>query len=133
MELDAAAAGSFAGTIHLLSNDADEGSFDIGLSGTVNQPVVRVPEIRVWGNGVELTSGDAVSFGSPLVGTPVTETFTIQNVGDGDLALSPVDPSSLPAGFSLMQGLGPKPEKNGCTRIPKSPRQCLSRGVSSMS
>jgi hypothetical protein len=106
VQLDATTAGAFGGTIHVLSNDSDEGSFDIGLSGTVTQPVVRVPETRLWGNGVELTSGDAVSFGSPLVGSPVTETFTIQNVGDGDLVLSPIDPSSLPAGFSLVQLLG---------------------------
>src|SRR5262245_14777047 len=103
VQLSAAAAGSFGGTIHVLSNDADEGSFDIGLSGTVTQPV---PEIRVWSNSGELTSGDAVSFGSPLVGSPVTQTFTIRNVGDGDLVLSSIDPSSLPAGFSLAQGLG---------------------------
>ncbi|MBW8885527.1 MAG: choice-of-anchor D domain-containing protein, partial [Planctomycetia bacterium] len=106
VQLDATTAGSFGGTIHVLSNDADEGSFDIGLTGTVTQPIVRVPEIRVWGNGVELASGDAVSFGSPLVGSPMQETFTIQNVGDGDLVLSSLDPSSLPAGFSLVQGLG---------------------------
>jgi hypothetical protein len=106
VQLDATTAGSFGGTIHLLSNDADESSFDIVLGGTVTQPIITVPEIRIWGNAVELTSGDTVSLGSTLVGTPVTETFTIQNVGDGDLLLSPIDSSALPAGFSLVQGLG---------------------------
>src|SRR5207244_1830748 len=106
VQLDATAAGSFGGTIHLPSNDADEGSFDIGLSGAVTEPIITAPEIRVWSNGIELTSGDTASFSSTLLGTPVTETFTIQNVGDGDLVLSSVDPSALPAGFSLVQGLG---------------------------
>src|SRR5689334_1701310 len=106
VQLDATAAGSFAGTIHLLSNDADEGSFDIGLDGTVTAPVITVPEIRIWSDSTELTSGDAVSFGPTLLGTTVTHTFTIQNTGDGDLLLSQLDPSVLPAGFTLVQGLG---------------------------
>jgi hypothetical protein len=105
VQLDATTAGSFSGTIRLLSNDADEGTFGIGLNGTVTQPIVTAPEIRVWGNAVELSSGDTISLGQTLVGAPVTETFTIQNVGDGDLVLSPIDSTMLPGGFSLVQGL----------------------------
>jgi hypothetical protein len=90
VRLDATTAGTFGGTIHVLSNDADEGSFDIVLGGTVTQPIVLVPEIRVWGNGTELSSGNSFSFGSTLLGTPVTATFTVQNVGNGDLVVQPV-------------------------------------------
>jgi hypothetical protein len=106
VQLDAAATGSFGGTIHLLSNDADESIFDIVLGGTVTAPIITAPEIRIWGNAVELASGDTVSLGNTLVGTPITETFTIQNVGDGDLVLTAIDPSMLPVGFSLLQTLG---------------------------
>ena len=30
------------------------------------QPIVLTPEIRVWGNALELTSGNTFSFGSTL-------------------------------------------------------------------
>lgn len=106
VQFDATLVGAFSGTLHLLSNDADEGSFDIVVGGTVTQPIITAPEIRVWGHGTEMTSGDSLSFGTPLLGTSATKIFTIQNVGDGDLVLSPIDPSALPNGYSLVQGLG---------------------------
>jgi hypothetical protein len=106
VQLDATTAGSFGGAIHLLSNDADEGSFQILLNGAATQPIVTAPEIRVWANGLELTSGDLLSFGATLLGTPVTKQFTLQNVGDGDLVLSDFNSTALPAGFLLVQGLG---------------------------
>jgi hypothetical protein len=106
LQLDATTDGTFSGTIHVLSNDADEGSFDIVLDGSVTTPIITAPEIRLWGNATELASGDCVTFGPTLIGTTVSRTFTIQNVGDGDLALSSLDPASLPPGFLLAQALG---------------------------
>jgi hypothetical protein len=43
IQLDAAAAGSPGGVIHLVSNDADEGSFDLTLTATVTDPVPPPP------------------------------------------------------------------------------------------
>jgi hypothetical protein len=104
VQLDALLAGSFDGAIHLLSDDADESCFDIALSGTVAEP--PTPEITVYDGPIELTLGDSVPFGTTLLGNAVTRTFTIQNVGNADLVLQQVVDSDLPAGFSLVQGLG---------------------------
>src|SRR5262249_19234032 len=54
----------------------------------------------------ELQTGGTVDFGTTQVGTAVTRIVTITNVGDADLVLSPIDPSTLPAGFSLVSNLG---------------------------
>src|SRR5439155_22199794 len=101
VRLDATARGTFGGTLHVLSNDADEGSFDVALSGAVT-----APEIQVLADGTDLASGDTVNFGPTPVGMPVTRTITIHNAGDGDLAVSAVDASSFPAGFTLVDTFG---------------------------
>ncbi|HMC12044.1 MAG TPA: choice-of-anchor D domain-containing protein, partial [Pirellulaceae bacterium] len=100
VQLDAAAPGTFGGTIHVLSNDLDTSSFDIGLRG-----VVTAPEIRVFASGVELTSGDLFHF-TTVVGAPVTQSFTIQNSGDGALVLTPLAGGSLPHGYTLVSDFG---------------------------
>jgi hypothetical protein len=79
----------------------DESSFDIVLSG-----VATAPEISVWVGGTDVASGGAIDFGTTEVGAPVTRTVTVTNVGNGDLVLSPIDPNTLPAGFSLVSDLG---------------------------
>ena len=54
----------------------------------------------------ELQSGETVDFGATQTGTSVLRTVTVTNVGDANLSLSPIDPSTLPAGFSLVSDLG---------------------------
>src|SRR5262249_52682647 len=92
---------TFGGTIHVLSNDPDEGSFDIGLHG-----VVTAPEIRVFAGSTELASGGSFNFGTTLVGAPVSQTFTIQNAGDGNLVVTSLAGGALPPGFSLVSDVG---------------------------
>src|SRR5439155_9640624 len=94
VQFDATSHGTFGGMLHVLSNDADEGSFDVNLSAAAT-----VPEICVFAGSTELANGDAVSFGSTPVGTHVSKTFTIQNAGDGNLVVSGFNGSALPAGY----------------------------------
>jgi len=65
---------------------------------------VPAPEVQVQAGGVELTDGSgAVDFGGTLVGTPVSQTISVTNVGTLDLALGTI---SLPNGYSLVSGFG---------------------------
>jgi hypothetical protein len=74
----------------------------------------NTPEIEVRDSSTTIpTSSGAVSFGSTLVGTPLTRTFTIQNVGTSTLALTL--PVSLPAGFSLPASFGSTALASGAT------------------
>src|SRR5262249_35967018 len=94
VQIDAAPARTDGAVIHIRSSDPNTGSFDVTLSG-----VVTAPEIRVFAGGRELQSGDPLNFGITVLGTPVTQTITIQNSGNGNLLVTPLDSSSLPAGF----------------------------------
>jgi len=100
VQLDAAVSGEFGGTIHILNSDGDEGSFDLLLNG-----VVTAPEISVLSGSTELISGGTIDFGATQTGSPVTRTVTVTNVGNANLVLSPIDPNTLPAGFSLVNNI----------------------------
>jgi len=70
--------------LHISSNDADEGIFDINLIGNG----IPVPGISVTRNdGTRLISGSGnIPFANTIVGTPaVAENLTIQNLGQVDL------------------------------------------------
>ena len=65
----------------------------------------HAPEIEVNVGGADVADGTGlVDFGSTLVGTPITQTITVGNVGTLDLALSAT--INLPAGYSLVSGFG---------------------------
>ena len=93
--------GPFGGVLHVLSNDADEGSFDVNLSGAVT-----APEIRVFAGSTELVTAMRLISAPRRWERRSLQTFTIQNAGDGNLFVSGVSSSSLPAGFSLVTGFG---------------------------
>ena len=101
IRLDATTFGTFTGGVHLLSNDADEGSFDLNLTGTA-----LAPEITLRLGGANVTDGQAIDFGTVTVGNAVTRTFTIVNDGNDTLALNAINPAGLPAGFTLLANLG---------------------------
>ena len=62
------------------------------------------PEVQVLDGAADLTDGvGSIAFGTTPVGTPLTRTFTVRNLGTADLTLGT---PSLPAGFSLASGLG---------------------------
>lgn len=94
VNLNAAVAGTFAGSVVVQCNDLDEAAFDFPVTGTA-----VTPEIAVHLNdaaGPEITDGQVgqVDFGRHVQGTPGTRTFTIANIGTaelivGDIAVSP--------------------------------------------
>jgi hypothetical protein len=103
IRLDAAAEGYFGGDVSFATNDSDEDPFDFHVHGNVVPPA---PEISVsaeddYGSTYELYSGSNwVYFDSTAEGAPVSETFTIENTGTGDLTLD-ANSLSVPDGFSV--------------------------------
>ena len=75
--------GTKTGELHIASNDAAQNPFDVSLIGTGIAPV---PEIAVQQPlNSNLPDGGSRSFGSVLVGTNKSLTFTIRNLGMADL------------------------------------------------
>jgi 5'-nucleotidase len=64
------------------------------------------PEIAVsLGGAIDIPDGTGtVDFGATTVGTPITKTFVIDNLGTVNLTLT--EPISLPSGFSLVSSFG---------------------------
>jgi hypothetical protein len=56
------------------------------------------PEINLLNEGMELPHGGSVDFGSTTVDSPVSRTFTVQNLGNATLTLGALN---VPAGFSV--------------------------------
>ena len=103
IQLDATQAGSFSGDLSFADNDPNNDPFLCTVTGTVNSPS---PTIEVLSGSTVLVneavqSGNAVNFGSTAQGTPVEQTFTVENTGAAALTLDP-DSLSLPDGFSLV-------------------------------
>ncbi len=66
--------------------------------------LVLAPEVQVQVAGANVADGTgSVDFGSTVVGSPLTRTFTVANAGTLDLALGSI---TLPSGFSLFAGFG---------------------------
>jgi S-layer homology domain len=62
-------------------------------------------EIQVMDGATDIPDGSGtVDFGTVSVGTPLTKTFTVTNIGTADLTLT--EPISVPAGFSLVSSFG---------------------------
>ncbi len=70
-----------------------------GIGGLPTGPVTQISD-----GGTVITDGGSDSFGTALVGSPTTRTFTVKNTGGDTLTLS--DPIALPAGFSLASDFG---------------------------
>ncbi len=72
--------------LHIANNDSDENPFDITITGTGTVVVVGAPEIAVAQPvGSNINDGGSKNFGSVLVGTNTSLTFTITNLGTADL------------------------------------------------
>jgi len=70
-------------------------------------PATPQPEIGLSVGGAGLISGQGViNFGAAALGAPQTRVFTVTNHGSATLTLSALNPSGIPAGFSLVQNLG---------------------------
>ncbi len=104
VRMDATAAGSYSGVIRFTSNDADEATYDINVSGTVVPP--PTPEVMVLLGGTDFADGGSISFGTTNLGTYVDKTLTIRNDGNAALTLQQIDTTTLPAGFSIVTNIG---------------------------
>ncbi|HOX02772.1 MAG TPA: choice-of-anchor D domain-containing protein [Verrucomicrobiota bacterium] len=109
VRLDAAATGTYAGDVSFGNNDSNENPFNFRITGEVAPVVVLVPEVEVMGNSVVIEDGDAspstadhTDFGSTMVGTAVTRTFTVKNVGTAALTTSGL---TVPSGYTVTEGL----------------------------
>jgi len=82
------------GSLTLSSQPAYDNLISRGWTIDVAAPVVPGPEINVTGIGQSIPNGNApiisddTDFGKVAIGTPITHTFTIENLGDSDLTLS---------------------------------------------
>ena len=78
--------------IQVTNDDSDEANYTFAVRGTGQ---TSPQEINIQGNSVDIVSGDdtpdvtdGTDFGTIILGTPVTNTFTIQNTGGADLNVS---------------------------------------------
>ena len=96
IKLLAASVGKSEGVLQFKTNDSDELTWKLNIDGTV----VGIPEIRMFFNNQELSLDGNHSFGSTPFGTPVEQSFEINNLlGTVSLELSDL---VLPAGFELV-------------------------------
>jgi hypothetical protein len=73
-----------AAALHIANNDSDENPFDIAVTGVGT--VVAGPEIVVEQPlGVNIADGGSKDFGPVFAGGNSSLTFTIRNIGNGDL------------------------------------------------
>lgn len=105
VRLDSAVVGTKSGDITISSNDANEGTFNFAVTGTVNAPPT-FPNIQVTGSGILIADGDSTpsatdgtDFGNvTLSGSQASRTFSVSNAGDAPLLISSV---AVPAGFTI--------------------------------
>lgn len=81
------------GTINIMSNDADEATYDFALEGLA----VATPEVSIEGNTIEIIDGDMTpgtanntDFGSVNTGSFIIKHFTIRNTGVGNLNIATI-------------------------------------------
>jgi hypothetical protein len=99
VRLNATAPGTYSGKLSFSTNDSSASTFDFTLSGTVTPKPVPKIQVLLGTTGIADGTGSA-AFSNTKVGTPITKTFTIKNVGNANLVLT--TPISVPAGFMLV-------------------------------
>jgi hypothetical protein len=104
VRLDAADVGPISGELDIANNDLDEGLLPLNLSGVINAP--PAPEIDLQFQGQSIFDGGTLNFGTTLQDVAVTVTITITNLGSTWLHLTPLNPASMPSGYSLLSNIG---------------------------
>ncbi len=102
LQLNAAAAGSYAGSLSFNTNDPNNAVFQVNLSGTVLLDTSgSSPQVQVSVGGQPLSAGGMVAFCPAAPGDAVSVVLSISDLGSAALTL---DPGSLvaPAGFSIV-------------------------------
>lgn len=81
------AIGEESGSLEIVSNDADQPSFVLNVSGFGIETDVAAPSMVVSFNNQEVSSDTTVDFGTTVLGETKNATFLIANVGDAPLNL----------------------------------------------
>jgi hypothetical protein len=98
VQLDADSEDTFGGTLKFDSNDGDESPFDFQITGRAS--LIPAAEIEVLSVTKLINSRQTiVDYGSNIVGSDISKTFTVRNIGMATLALSELE---LPPGFRLV-------------------------------
>ena len=99
VRLDAAATGTYQGTVSFANNDGDENPYSFSIDGHVSQTAAEIDVRKPDGSQLDDGTG-TLTFGTALVGTNISRTFAINNTGTGELVLDPQS-LSVPAGFTV--------------------------------
>lgn len=92
--------GTHTATLTIESDDFDEGTYTIKLTGQGANPEINVQTQ----SGVSQASGSSIGMGTYTLGeTPITQTLTIQNTGSVPLTLTEQPSTTGNAGFSVTQ------------------------------
>ena len=103
IQLSGGSVGVFTETLTILSDDADEASFDFPVTGDIR--ATAEPEIAIYVgsdvSGIQLADGQAtaIDFGSEVMGVDITQQFTIENRGTATLNISDITVSG--SAFSI--------------------------------
>lgn len=93
IEMSAAAAGTYSGSVSATTSDLTQNPYSFNISGSVTDPAAQV---QVLENGAGVAQ---VDFGSTTLNTAVTRTLTINNPGNAALQLSNLQ---VPNGFTVL-------------------------------
>ncbi len=96
IQFSAAGVGDFEGVLRFATDDKDENPYEFTMKGKVLPK--PEPEIEVSENSIRTPNHGTSDFGSTTIGTPVTKTFTVRNIGTAVLELSNLN---LPGSCSL--------------------------------
>jgi hypothetical protein len=91
----------YAGGFHINNT----GDATVGHLGSIARCTLAIPEIQVLDGAADIPDGTGVvEFGTTPVGVPIEGTFTVHNIGTGDLTLD--EPIAIPPGFSISSSFG---------------------------
>jgi hypothetical protein len=99
LQIDAAAPGTFAGSVAIASDDLDEPVFEFPVAGTVVSPEIAVHDGDAAAPELADGQGTPVGFGRNVQGTPATRPFTVTNTGTAGLLISGV---TVPPGYTAL-------------------------------
>ncbi|WP_303312007.1 choice-of-anchor D domain-containing protein [Hymenobacter sp. BT730] len=71
-----------------LLNDSGQNPYTLNISASVQEPEPVVPEINVKEGSTSYAAGSTFSFSTTEVGSTTNATFTIENLGNGELNLT---------------------------------------------
>ena len=100
LQLDTATPGQAGGLVSFSTNDTNVDYFTFAISGSVAVPEI---DVRAYANPITDEDTEPIDFGTVMLGDDgPMRTFTVRNLGDGDLKLGQLN---LPDGFVIFEGL----------------------------